>query len=402
MIERNIQNGYVSVRLRFRVLSGEERNGVLHYLIVADRRTHSFSSGHLLSAEEWDTERQTIRPTPQNQQTRRRIRWEMRLLHSIALTMIEENGDIDYRTLGPDFREHVGKQRFAQFAEGQIEKMLSQGRWRCGETYRSALTSFTRFLHGEDVMFYELTPELLTAYQEYLDARGVTKNTISFYMRQLRALYNRAVKLHITPQTHPFAEVYTGQTETAKRAISREAISKIKRVDLSGNQTLAFVRDIFMLSFYLRGISFVDMVFLKKTDLANGYLSYCRHKTGQRLTIKWEPAMQAIVDRYPTDGKYLLPLIRKCGIPEHRQYRNASKLVNRNLKKIATIAGITSTLTMYVSRHSWASIAKQMNIPVSLISEGLGHDSEHTTRIYLATLDTTPLDCANSTIISNL
>ena len=61
-----------------------------------------------------------------------------------------------------------------------------------------------------------------------------------------------------------------------------------------------YARDIFMFSFYTRGMSFIDMAYLKKKDLQNGVLSYRRHKTDQQLFIKWEKPMQKIVDKYNT------------------------------------------------------------------------------------------------------
>lgn len=87
---------------------------------------------------------------------------------------------------------------------------------------------------------------------------------------------------------------------------------------------------------------------------------------------------------------------------EQRQYRNALRLVNNKLKEIATMAGLQVNLTMYVSRHSWASIAKNKNVPLSVISEGMGHDSEATTQIYLASLDNSLVDKANEMILKNL
>lgn len=112
--------------------------------------------------------------------------------------------------------------------------------------------------------------------------------------------------------------------------------------------------------------------------------------------------MQEIIDKYPdchTD--YLLPVIRRHE-EEQSQYRNALRLINNKLKEIAVLAGLQTNLTMYVSRHSWASIAKSKNIPLSVISEGMGHDSEATTQIYLASLDSAMIDRANRTILKEL
>ena len=166
---------------------------------------------------------------------------------------------------------------------------------------------------------------------------------------------------------------------------------------------LDYARDMFLLSFFLRGMSFIDMAFLRKTDLKNGYVTYRRRKTGQQLTIKWTKEMQHILDKYPRNaGIYLLPIIKTPGNNERYAYRNASYNINHNLKKIADMTDIQIPLTLYVARHSWASAAKAKGIPVGIISEGMGHDSETTTRIYLASLDTSLVDRANSIILASL
>ena len=119
-------------------------------------------------------------------------------------------------------------------------------------------------------------------YEAWLHGKGITKNSSSFYMRILRAVYNRAVEKELTSNRNPFKHVYTGVDKTVKRAIPLKAIKKIKNLDLSLHPALDFARDMFLFSFYTRGMSFIDMAYLKKKDLQNGILSYRRHKTGQQ------------------------------------------------------------------------------------------------------------------------
>ena len=174
-------------------------------------------------------------------------------------------------------------------------------------------------------------------------------------------------------------------------------------MELSLSPALDFARDMFMMSFYLRGMSFIDMAFLRKTDLKDGHITYRRRKTGQQLIIEWTKEMQLILDKY-TENKsdYLLPVIRNPDTNERCTYRNIGYNINHNLKKIAKMIGVTIPLTLYVARHSWASAAKAKGIPISIISEGMGHDSEVTTQIYLASLDISVVDKANSLILKSL
>ena len=158
----------------------------------------------------------------------------------------------------------------------------------------------------------------------------------------------------------------------------------------------------FLFSFYTRGMFFVDMAYLRKIDLQNWILTYRRRKTGQQLTIKWEKCMEEIICKYPSNKTdYLLPIIKVQG-NERKQYDNALHLVNYRLKDLSKILKLQRTLTLYVARHSWASAAKAKNIPLSVISEGMGHESEKTTQIYLSSLETSVVDKANKVILESL
>lgn len=296
-----------------------------------------------------------------------------------------------------------GKKSLSSFMQVNIASLKESGKLRTSETYRSTLNSFMKFMNGKDVMLSSMDEELMLRYETYLKEQGSSLNTISFYMRILRATYNRAVEKGVTRQRFPFKHVYTGVEKTVKRAISYKKIRQLKEMDLSHSQTMEFARDMFMFSFYTRGMSFVDMAFLKKTDLNDGILTYRRKKTNQLLSIRWEKCMQDIVDRYPGNfSTYLLPIITQVKKDERLQYKNSICLVNRRLKEIGKRLGLLHPLTMYVARHSWASIARGKHIPLSVISEGMGHDSEKTTLIYLASLDTTVIDKANRVILRDL
>ena len=132
-------------------------------------------------------------------------------------------------------------------------------------------------------------------------------------------------------------------------------------------------------------------------------LTYRRKKTGQLLSIRWEDCMEQIVDQYSSlSSPYLLSIIKDPTGNTRKQYRNVLTLINHNLKTIGKELGLTLPLTMYVARHSWASIARNEGIPISVISEGMGHDSERTTQIYLASLETQVIDKANKKILKLL
>ena len=289
---------------------------------------------------------------------------------------------------------------FLAFMSGIIEELKSGKKYRTAEIYSTARHSFQRFLNGKDIESRKVTSTLILQYERWLSDSGVIRNTSSFYMRVLRAVYNRAVERGLAPQTEPFKKVYTGVDKTRKRAAPVRVIRRIKQLDLQDKPALMLARDLFMFSFYTRGMSFVDMSYLCPSNIRDGYLTYVRRKTGQSIRIKWEPCMQAIVDRYPKSASgYLLPIIRHPELNDRSQYRNVLFRINAGLAEISRILHVDPPVTTYVARHSWASIAYATNVPVGVISEALGHDSERTTRIYLDSVSSSRVDKVNSKII---
>ena len=292
------------------------------------------------------------------------------------------------------------KSRFSVFMEWLIDKMLAKGKKRSAEAYQATLNSFMAFRNNEDIYLYEIKAPLMERYQAWLKRKGLTMNTISFYMRILRTAYNNAVEYNITSNMHPFRKVYTGIAKTTKRSVTLEVMKEIRHFN-TDDDAVAFARDMFLFSFYTRGMSFVDMSYLRKTDLVDGMLHYARKKTGQKIDIEWTEELQEIVDRNPSyNDVYLLPIIKKTNGKERNQKRYKQTLVNQNLKKISEAIGLKEPLTMYVARHTWASLARDTGIALKTISQAMGHESEKTTQIYLKNLDVSAVDRANRQIIN--
>ncbi|MCM1139388.1 MAG: site-specific integrase [Muribaculum sp.] len=398
-----------TVKVKYHGPSADGAEGVIYYQVTHQRKVRRLSTEYRVSREEWDDNRSMVIIRGDDNRknfllsVRERIRRDVDRLRKISERL--ENSGLDYTvddvTCG--FSLFTDKYSLFHYMRDLIVTLKNMGKIRTSETYTAALNSFGKFRDGEDIRIDCLTSEIMEAYEAWHKARGNTPNTISFYTRILRAVYNRALQEAGIDDRKPFRRVYTGIDKTNKRALPLEIIRKIKALDLSGMPTLDYARDMFLMSFYLRGMSFIDMAFLKKTDLRNGSIIYRRRKTGQQLVIGWTELMQRLVDKYPDNPTgYLLPIIRTVGCNEHCAYRNVGYNINHNLKKIAAMVGVGIPVTMYVARHSWASAAKAKGIPLSVISEGMGHDSEATTRIYLASLDTTVVDSANDLILSSL
>ncbi|MFR9535657.1 MAG: site-specific integrase [Rikenellaceae bacterium] len=399
-----------SVKVKIRLSKIEGKEGTIYYQIIQNKIVRQILTKYRIYPSEWCKESCTVSTTSASQERRvllinikEQIKLDVGRLKFIVATLTNQSTDFSADDIVAMYAEKCHAHTLFVFAQEVISRLRELNRDRCVETYTTTLNKFMRFRNGQDILLSDITFDLMMGYEAYLKRDGVTMNTISFYIRNLRAIYNRAVDQELIEQKHPFRKVYTGIEKTAKRALPLKNIKEIKETDLSLKPKMSFARDMFLLSFYTRGMSFVDMAFLRKKDLQNGVIQYRRRKTGQQLHIKWEKCMQDIVARYPpNETEYLLPIITKDVVNKRSYYQGELAKINTQLKKLSSLLSLQTPITMYVARHSWASVAKNRNIPLSVISEGMGHDSEATTQIYLASLDTAIVDKANRMILKLL
>ena len=401
-----------SVKVKFRPSSVNGKEGSIYYQVIHNRVVRQIRTDYRIFESEWNDKISAVIIPAWTSIDRKNylqsvissIEWDIKRLKTIIA--LYERGNKSYTSddIILKFNRQADEQSLFSFMQGVIEQLKRLNRIRTSETYSVTLASFMKFRDGQDILLCEIDSDAMMLYEAWLKANSNCPNTISFYMRILRAVYNRAVEKDLIEQKFPFKHVYTGIDKTVKRAVPLKTIKRIKELDLTTKSHLDYARDMFLFSFYTRGMSFVDMAYLKKSDLKNGILTYRRRKTGQQLTVKWEKCMGDIVAKYEGHfaTQYLLPITTDLRADERIQYKNALCRVNIALKGIARLVGLALPLSMYCARHAWASIAKSKNIPLAVISEGMGHDSEETTRIYLASLDTSVVDKANSLILKDL
>lgn len=387
-----------------------EPGRIVYRLSNSHGDTTHINTAHYIYPNEWNHYRNTIR-MPRKSSPRKselkaienEIKCDIMQIQDIYRDYIESGEIVRLVRVANSFYHQRRSHSFVDFIYDTIDHLTIINRHGTAQSYTSALKSFMNFRKNADIDFADIDSNLIQRYEAYLTNRGVSPNTISFYMRNLRAIYNRAVEKGLVAQTNPFRHVYTGIAKTIKRALPLKALQRIKSLNLEKTPSLELARDMFLFSFYTRGMSFIDMAHLTTDNIKYNTLTYRRHKTGQQLQIKWERCMQEIVDkyRYCSHSPYLLPICKSRDEP-YTSYKSIMARINSNLKQVAQLAGLDLPLTMYVARHSWASVARDQKIPISIISQGMGHDSEQTTQIYLSSISNTIVDKANSRIISKL
>ena len=302
--------------------------GVLVMHVTRHRETRTTTTSYVLSFEEWNEKEQKIIFLENTSSKRkkellsieRKLKKDLKELHETAEIM-EARGDYTSQELVLRFRERQEGQLFGAYVLRKAEKLRKDKRFGTAHTYRYAAVSFLNFLGGRDIRIDKVNAVLMEDYERYLITGNKSKNTISCYMRTLREPYNQALreKVLVVKKTNenPFSNVFTGNAKTQKKAISKESISQLMRVELQEVKEkediyfLAFSRDLFLFSFYTQDMSFSDLVDLKKENIKEGFIRYHRKKTGQLITIELEDCMREIINRYAeSNSEFIFPVLR--------------------------------------------------------------------------------------------
>ena len=330
-----------TVKVKFRPSTVADRPGSIIIIVTNHRVVRQITTGYKVFPCEWDEKQSQLVSTVENgrmaaiKSITQRLCWDVERLHGIIERLDSRQRGYSTDDVVSEFQRTGKENTFFIFMENVIVRLSQLGHTGTANNYRAALGSFKRFRAHEDIPIGAIDHVIMEDYQAYLNAAGLAPNSTSFYMRILRAVYNRAVEQEPAIDRKPFRTVFTGTEKTRKRAISRQ--------------------------------------------------------------------IEELTGRYPTDGlPYLLPIITVPGKDERKQYESALRRVNKSLKTIAEMAELPVTLTTYVTRHTWATIAKSKNVPVNVISDALGHDSVTTTQIYLASIDSSIIDNANELVVSEL
>ena len=287
-----------------------------------------------------------------------------------------------------------------------ISRLEEEQRIGTAHVYRYALNKVLSFTDGRPLVFGQFTSAWLCTFQEYLTNKQLSMNTISTCFRMLRAVYFRAVDDGLVVSCNPrlFKGVYTGTRSDVKRAIPEEYIRALSACPVE-DPKVEEARLLFLLLFMLRGIPFVDIAFLRPSDLRGDRLTYYRRKTGTRIIVRVEPmAMQLIEQLRDLRPKatYLFPLIRKPGADEYRQYQNALRHLNYHLVRLGDKFPGCPRLTTYSARHSWASIANFRHYDKELISNAMGHSSVLVTETYFKDYEDDKINEMNREIVQNV
>lgn len=404
---------YTSIKIKRRKSVVSNKRTPLCIQLIRHRKMKRIPLDLHVYPEEWDSDKQiaVIPPGTQRSQSEYLLHINEAIEQACQavgeiICQLEKKGDFTVSDIISSYTKKISSTHFAVYIDKLIRELTENQQHATSHHYRSLRNSFTGFLlhqnpDRQDIFLAEVNKITISEYEKYLDARGLSPNTVSFYLRNLRAVRNKAVVAGLA-EDEPglFKQVNTRIEKTQKRAIKEETIKDLEALTEEKLETpaLSLARDLFLFSYYTRGMAFVDIAHLTKDNIQGDTLIYTRRKTGQELQVKLIPKIKELIEKYHSEQTpYLFPVINRSG-SEYKNYESALRIQNLRLKKIGELIGYH--LTTYVPRHTWASVAKSKGIPDELISEGMGHTSVKTTQIYITTLDNTRLDRMNEFVIS--
>ncbi|MEJ7821518.1 MAG: site-specific integrase [Chitinophagaceae bacterium] len=394
-----------------KILSNGEHPVMLR--VIKGRKIKYLSVGFSCSKDLWDLENNIPKKKHEHYKRAKILIGKKKLDAERLIMDLENDGkNLSVHEIKSKLKkEKVSNPLIMDYFEIIIKRLIDNSKIKNSEIYKDTKRNLSYFINGKPLHFSDIDIEFLNKFEDHLIKNGKGGNTIFIYMRTLRALINKAINEGYCNEKYysfkRFSLSKYSRIKTAKRAISKEDINKIKELNLSKHKNLIDAKNIFLFSYYCRGMNFTDLVSLKWKDIKSGKVIYKRQKTEGLFTIKLLLPAQEILEFYKPltfEGKesYIFPILNQNHNTAQSIFNRKVKMlrkINANLKEIAELAGIETILTTYVARHTYATVLKKSGISISIISEAMGHDSEKTTQIYLDSFGDNILDEASKSIL---
>lgn len=378
--------------------------------ITKDRKTKIITLGMDSLKKDWDEKESQFKKSYPNYVQRNRVLLNIK---QKALTLIDgfNLDDIDFTLV--QFEEKLrGKEKskitVLEFWEDKISDLNLAGRTGNARAYQDTKNSFFRFCKNKKILFREITVEVIDKYETHLRASGSNDGGIGVRMRELRALFNDAIKKGVVNEKYYPFKVYKVSKlkgKGFKKALTRAEVKKIEDLDEVKYPHLLEAKNLFVFSYYTRGMNFYDLMKLRWESIDNDKLIYTRSKTKGRFIVKILKPVQDILNYYKSINNatdYIFPILLKEGLTPMQIENRKSKMLKRfnsDLKKIAEIIEIDKPLTSYVARHSFATNLKELGVSTDIISQSMGHQNVSITTAYLKDFDNEIIDNANERLL---
>jgi len=377
--------------------------------ITKNRKTKYQSLGISILPQFWDFDKnQPKRNCPNRDAIIRLITEKTKQYQDQLIELKIENKDFTAKSLIEEVIKPTKRKTVGELFIERIQELKDSKRLGYAESHETVYHSLLNFNGHLDIYFSEIDKEWLQKYEVWLRKMENKENTIGIRFRTLRAIYNIAMeKQYVKSDCYPFRSYKVSKLHqnTAKRALSKNDILNIINYQPQSSKCpyRQLTVDLFAFSYFMGGINFKDIAFLKEDNIIDNRLSYIRRKTKQLITLPLQPQAIEIINKYKsTDNPYLFPILSSQPLTESQQrnrIRQVAKSVNRNLKTIGKELNLPIDLTTYVARHSFATVLKRSGVNTSIICEAMGHSSEKVTQIYLDSFENEQIDAAMSNLL---
>jgi integrase/recombinase XerD len=381
--------------------------------ITCNRQVCTINSGANIQKEYWDIKGANVKSSYANAQLINRKVTEFYLKVQKVVLELEGEGLFDFDFLKERLNSNYKPTKaartitFKDYAQRLIDSMLNINKAGNAIIYQTATNRLLAYANNPNIKFTEITFTFLDGFKNNLIKSGLKANSISNYFRTLRAIYNKAIKEKLIDRSYyPFLDITVKTERTAKRAITLDELISIIKLDLKVNSQEWKARSYFLLSFALRGASFTDLAYLKPENIRKGYLTYKRRKTGKELKIKLLSFTNDIINDYHgSNSKYLLPILPPTIVEDSLAAKKVIlqwiKTSNKYLNRLGEICEIEDEITSYVTRHTFATLAKKkLGYSNEVIAECLGHEyGNKITNTYLDNYDQSLIDEVNERMI---
>ena len=330
---------------------------------------------------------------------------------SIQLDMEARNENYSVSEILADTSAKTAQLTLEDFLTSHIQQLRDNGKVGNSYAYLNLRTTLHNF-HGKKLnfLFNVVDVSFCNKFEAWMRKNQFEDTTMHYYFRTLRATYNKAIEAKCAVrEKSPFVEYKLSRfsTKTKKRALSKESVKKILKMDCSTmSEKARLAHDVFSFSYYCGGISLVDVANLTSENIIDGRLIYERQKTHGMINLVMLDEAKAIIERYATYQKragYLFPILdNRVHITPMQKFNRVRKLchqINKELHSLAKELGIQEDVTTYVARHSFATVLKKSGVNIGIISQALGHQDIKTTQIYLSKFDDDQVDSAMKNLL---
>lgn len=383
-----------TIKILLRNKSNSDKQFPIVLRITKDRKIKIISLGMHCNQKDWDETNQQFKKSYSNYIQRNRVLLKMK---TKALKIIDEfhlnEDDFTLTQFEMKFRgKDLSKITVLEFWEEKIEDLIKAGRIGNSRAHRDTKRSFFKFCKNKNIMFKEITPEILDKYETFLRHNGNADGGIAVKMREFRALINDAIKKNVVDSKYYPFKVYKISKlkgKGIKKALTRGEMKLMESIDIEKHPHLLDTKNYMIFSYYMGGINFMDIMKLKWENVQRDRILYIRSKTKGRFSVQMLEPVKQILSYYKAQNRitdYVFPILLKDNLTpmqiENRKHKTISRF-NKELKEIAKIQGVQQNVTSYVIRHSFATHLKFAGVSTDKIGESMGHHDVSVTMAYL-------------------